>query len=240
MLRQAGKSSARSDDVSLLSSRTPSGGSSSSGTAAASLPAPPATMAPADIVSSTAFAKRFEVLFCGRVTVPHKNAPPALIDECILKLGRLQSSESSMREGDTLGLRDGLKTLAVPSNGPKSRDHRDGPTGSPTTKHPVLFKRDPSFPCLQALDENGLSPEISQTITTDSHISLRGVRPSSQQENRTMLFMVIFKIYTHVHTLLEEICNKQEMIVRILKCMYRVEKTKNAFYFCNKNCFMIT
>lgn len=31
------------------------------------------------------FAKKFEVLFCGRVTVAHKNAPPALIDECIEK-----------------------------------------------------------------------------------------------------------------------------------------------------------
>ncbi|XP_044273669.1 TBC1 domain family member 1 isoform X3 [Varanus komodoensis] len=31
------------------------------------------------------FSKKFEVLFCGRVTVAHKNAPPALIDECIEK-----------------------------------------------------------------------------------------------------------------------------------------------------------
>lgn len=34
------------------------------------------------------FAKKFEVLFCGRVTVAHKNAPPALIDECIEKFNR--------------------------------------------------------------------------------------------------------------------------------------------------------
>ncbi|KAJ7326663.1 hypothetical protein JRQ81_016422 [Phrynocephalus forsythii] len=31
------------------------------------------------------FRKKFEVLFCGRITVAHKNAPPALIDECIEK-----------------------------------------------------------------------------------------------------------------------------------------------------------
>lgn len=191
VLRQAGKSSARNDDVSVLSGRRPSGGSSSSETGAASLSTTPAAMAPADILPSTTFAKRFEVLFCGRLTVPHKNAPPALIDECILKLSHLQISESNMREGDALGLRDGLKTLAVPSNGLKNRDDLDGSTGSPTTKHPVSLKRDPSFPYLQALDENGLSPEISQTITTDSHINLTGVRPSGQQENRTMLFMEI-------------------------------------------------
>ncbi|XP_019381693.1 PREDICTED: TBC1 domain family member 1 isoform X2 [Gavialis gangeticus] len=35
--------------------------------------------------SEDPFAKKFEVLFCGRVTVAHKNAPPALIDECIEK-----------------------------------------------------------------------------------------------------------------------------------------------------------
>uniref|UniRef100_A0A8D0SHS4 TBC1 domain family member 1 n=1 Tax=Sus scrofa TaxID=9823 RepID=A0A8D0SHS4_PIG len=29
------------------------------------------------------FAKKFEVLFCGRVAVAHRKAPPALIDECI-------------------------------------------------------------------------------------------------------------------------------------------------------------
>ncbi|KAM5192927.1 TBC1 domain family member 1 [Mantella aurantiaca] len=32
-----------------------------------------------------AFSKKFEVLFCGRVIVAHKKAPPALIDECIDK-----------------------------------------------------------------------------------------------------------------------------------------------------------
>uniref|UniRef100_A0A674N7L3 TBC1 domain family member 4 n=1 Tax=Takifugu rubripes TaxID=31033 RepID=A0A674N7L3_TAKRU len=130
-----------------------------------------------DLLFSTNFAKRFEVLFCGRVTVPHKNAPPALIDECIVKF-------------NTLGLRDGLKTLVVPANGLKSIDVHDGSTGSPTTgKHPVLFKRAPSFPCLQALDENGLSPEICQAITTESHLHLTGVQPTSQQQNSNMLFM---------------------------------------------------
>ncbi|XP_027691997.1 TBC1 domain family member 1 isoform X2 [Vombatus ursinus] len=35
------------------------------------------------------FAKKFEVLFCGRVTVAHKKAPPALIDECIEKFNHV-------------------------------------------------------------------------------------------------------------------------------------------------------
>ncbi|NXS08528.1 TBCD1 protein, partial [Neodrepanis coruscans] len=41
------------------------------------------------------FSKKFEVLFCGRVTVAHKNAPPALIDECIEKFNRASSTKSS-------------------------------------------------------------------------------------------------------------------------------------------------
>ncbi|TWW59369.1 TBC1 domain family member 1 [Takifugu flavidus] len=186
VLRKAGKSSARNDNVSKL----PSGGSGSSETGGSSLSTIPTTV-DSDLLFSTNFAKRFEVLFCGRVTVPHKNAPPALIDECIVKFSQLQNSVVSLREGDTLGLRDGLKTLVVPANGLKSIDVHDGSTGSPTTgKHPVLFKRAPSFPCLQALDENGLSPEICQAITTESHLHLTGVQPTSQQQNSTMLFMV--------------------------------------------------
>lgn len=199
MLRKAGKSSARDDNVSKLSGR----GSSSSETGGSSLSTTPTTVASADLVFSTNFAKRFEVLFCGRVTVPHKNAPPALIDECIVKFSQLQNSGESVREGDTLGLKDGLKMFVVPANGLKGRDVHDGSTGSPTTgKPPVLFKRPPSFPCLQALDENGLSPEICQAITAESHIHLTGVQPTSQQENSSMLFMVMLSTYSHAHTLL--------------------------------------
>uniref|UniRef100_A0A8C1B6I7 TBC1 domain family member 4 n=1 Tax=Cyprinus carpio carpio TaxID=630221 RepID=A0A8C1B6I7_CYPCA len=40
------------------------------------------------------FAKKFEVLFCGRVVVAHKKAPPALIDECIEKFGRVSVTGS--------------------------------------------------------------------------------------------------------------------------------------------------
>uniref|UniRef100_A0A7N8Y2J8 TBC1 domain family member 1 n=1 Tax=Mastacembelus armatus TaxID=205130 RepID=A0A7N8Y2J8_9TELE len=125
-LRQAGKSSARSNDITTIS----------------------------------AFAKKFEVLFCGRVSVAHKKAPPALIDECIEKFSQF---------GDV----------------------GNGDAGSPTPgKRPVLFKKDPSFPCLQALDENGLSPEISHTNTTDGLARSAEVQPTSLQENRTMLFTV--------------------------------------------------
>lgn len=71
-LRQAGKSSARHEDA---PSSLPSNGQTDA-----------SYYTTAD--AATAFAKKFEVLFCGRVVVAHKKAPPALIDECIEKFGR--------------------------------------------------------------------------------------------------------------------------------------------------------
>uniref|UniRef100_A0A8D3AHC8 TBC1 domain family member 4 n=1 Tax=Scophthalmus maximus TaxID=52904 RepID=A0A8D3AHC8_SCOMX len=125
-LRQAGKSSARNNDTAAISNKT----------------------------STRAFSKKFEVLFCGRVSVAHRKAPPALIDECIEKFSKLHGSGTTDEGG----------------NGGRLRD--------------------PSFPCLQALDENGLSPEISHTNTTDAHTCSAEVQPTSLQENRTMLFTV--------------------------------------------------
>ncbi|XP_032399269.1 TBC1 domain family member 1 isoform X3 [Etheostoma spectabile] len=191
-LRQAGKSSARNDDITTISNKTSTGGSDSSEKCFSSFSTMTTSAAPSAAVSPTAFSKKFEVLFCGRVSVAHKKAPPALIDECIEKFSQLHGSGTSSKEGNSGGLVGGLRrVLAFQSNGLESSGNGNGAARSPTTgKHPVLFKRDPSFPCLQALDENGLSPEISHTNTTDSHTHSAGIQPTSLQENRTMLFTV--------------------------------------------------
>uniref|UniRef100_A0A4W6BLM4 TBC1 domain family member 1 n=1 Tax=Lates calcarifer TaxID=8187 RepID=A0A4W6BLM4_LATCA len=170
-LRQAGKSSARSNDITALPNKTSTGGSDP---------------------SEPAFAKKFEVLFCGRVSVAHKKAPPALIDECIEKFSQLHGSGTTDKGGNGGGLMGGLRrALAFQSNGLGSGAVGNGAAGSPTTgRRPVLFKRDPSFPCLQDLDENGLSPEISHNNTTDVLARSPEVQPTSLQENRTMLFTV--------------------------------------------------
>uniref|UniRef100_A0A8C6LDM0 TBC1 domain family member 1 n=1 Tax=Nothobranchius furzeri TaxID=105023 RepID=A0A8C6LDM0_NOTFU len=140
-LRQAGKSSARNNELTTDSSKT--------------------TITPISAVSPTTFAKKFEVLFCGRVSVAHKKAPPALIDECIEKFSKLHGSGSSDKGGNGGRLVDGLR---------RALSH--------------------SFPSLDALDENGLSPEISNADTTDLFNSPAKVQPTSLQENRTMLFTV--------------------------------------------------
>ncbi|AWP05654.1 putative TBC1 domain family member 1 [Scophthalmus maximus] len=164
-LRQAGKSSARNNDTAAISNKTSTRGT---------------------------FSKKFEVLFCGRVSVAHRKAPPALIDECIEKFSKLHGSGTTDEGGNGGRLVGGLRrALTFQSNGLGSGAVDNGAAWSPTTsKRPVLFKRDPSFPCLQALDENGLSPEISHTNTTDAHTCSAEVQPTSLQENRTMLFTV--------------------------------------------------
>ncbi|XP_039468856.1 TBC1 domain family member 1 isoform X1 [Oreochromis aureus] len=193
-LRQAGKSSARNNDITTVSNKasTGSGGSDSSETWISSLSTTTTSMAPAAAVSPTAFSKKFEVLYCGRVSVAHKKAPPALIDECIEKFSQLRGSGTADKGANDGGLVGGLKrALTFQSNGLGSGAVSNGAAESPTTgKRPVLFKRDPSFPCLQALDENGLSPEISNSNTTDPRTRSADVQPTSLKENRTMLFMV--------------------------------------------------
>ncbi|XP_028258553.1 TBC1 domain family member 1 isoform X2 [Parambassis ranga] len=188
-LRQAGKTSARNDDITTDSSKTSTGstGSDSSETCFSSLSITTTSIGPT-VVSPTAFAKKFEVLFCGRVSVAHKKAPPALIDECIEKFSQLHGSGSTDKGGLVGGLR---RALTFQSNGLGSSGIGNGATGSPTTgRRPFLFKRDFSFPSLQGLDENGLSPEISNTNTTDLLTPSAKVQPTSLQENRTMLFTV--------------------------------------------------
>ncbi|XP_006787327.1 TBC1 domain family member 1 isoform X2 [Neolamprologus brichardi] len=193
-LRQAGKSSARNNDITTVSNKasTGSGGSDSSETWISSLSTTTTSMAPAAAVSPTAFAKKFEVLYCGRVSVAHKKAPPALIDECIEKFSQLRGSGTADKGANDGGLVGGLKrALTFQSNGLGSGAVSNGAAECPTSgKRPILFKRDPSFPCLQALDENGLSPEISNSNTTDPQTRSADVQPTSLKENRTMLFMV--------------------------------------------------
>ncbi|KAK1792536.1 hypothetical protein P4O66_012474 [Electrophorus voltai] len=214
-LRQASKSSARQEEAPAAAA-LPGDGHHSNGCQYS-----PDT--------ATAFAKKFEVLFCGRVVVAHKHAPPALIDECIEKFGRAGGANSlaagirrafsltqvrhvhrggryvSMFFKSLILIYSLIKMLnAEPPPPPMSRAdlprirparqrgetwvHRELATRVTSEgwggggQKPLFFRRDPSFPTLQALDENGLSPELQRRAA--------GVQPTSLQENRTMLFMI--------------------------------------------------
>ncbi|XP_015231725.1 PREDICTED: TBC1 domain family member 1 isoform X1 [Cyprinodon variegatus] len=189
-LRHAGKSSARSSDISGDSTKTStSSESSDSSETCLSVSSSSNTSAPTSAVSPSTFAKKFEVLFCGRVSVAHKKAPPALIDECIEKFSLLHSSGTTDKGGG--GLVDGLKrAFTFPSAGLVNGSVRNGTAGNATTgSTSAQLKRDSSFPSLH-LDENGLCPEISNNNTKDPITSSTSVQPTSLQENRTMLFTV--------------------------------------------------
>lgn len=199
-LRLAGKSSARNNDITVDPNKT------STGTGGVDSPETFVSSStnssdPTSAVSPTTFAKKFEVLFCGRVSVAHKKAPPALIDECIEKFSQLHGSGTTDKGGNSGGLVDGLRrALSFQSSELGGGSVRNGAAGGAASgTQPVLFKRDPNFPSLHALDENGLSPEISNTNTTDSFCSSTKVQPTSLQENRTMLFTVIFFQYHSCH-----------------------------------------
>lgn len=128
--------------------------------------------------SAVTFAKKFEVLFCGRVVVADRKAPPALIDECIEKFSRAS--------GGIGGLAAGIRrvlSLQPTANGVQVGEGRKI----------AFFQRDPSFPSLQALDENGLSPELRKRNANGAC----GVQPTSIQENRTMLFTVHHLKHAH-------------------------------------------
>ncbi|XP_022537448.2 TBC1 domain family member 1 isoform X1 [Astyanax mexicanus] len=162
-LRQASKSSARQEDTTAK----PNDNHQDNGRHDAPLSLPPGADA------ATAFAKKFEVLFCGRVVVAQKNAPPALIDECIEKFGR-----ASVTGSLAAGIRRAFSLTQVMNGGSEGGDGGG--------KKPLFFRRDPSFPSLHALDENGLSPELQRRSVNGA----AGVQPTSLQENRTMLFTI--------------------------------------------------
>lgn len=125
--------------------------------------------------NTVTFAKKFEVLFCGRVVVAHRKAPPALIDECIEKFSRASGGIGGL----AAGIRRALSLQPTP-NGVQT-----GAGEGILNRKAAFFQREPSLPPLQPQDENGLSPEPN----TDGTGSC-GVRPTSIQENRTMLFTV--------------------------------------------------
>uniref|UniRef100_A0A8D2I0N5 TBC1 domain family member 1 n=1 Tax=Urocitellus parryii TaxID=9999 RepID=A0A8D2I0N5_UROPR len=115
------------------------------------------------------FAKKFEVLFCGRVTVAHKKAPPALIDECIEKFNHVSCNQRAdwtgpeprrpMRKSFS---QPGLRSLAF------RKEFQDANL------------RSGSF--FSSFEEN----DIENHLISGHNI----VQPTDIEENRTMLFTI--------------------------------------------------
>ncbi|XP_021066080.1 TBC1 domain family member 1 isoform X4 [Mus pahari] len=119
------------------------------------------------------FAKKFEVLFCGRVTVAHKKAPPALIDECIEKFNHVSCGR---------------------------RPDWDAPTGQPSAPGPRPMRKSFSQPGLRSLafrkefQDASLRSSTFSSFDNDIENHLIGghnvVQPTDMEENRTMLFTI--------------------------------------------------
>ncbi|XP_058402858.1 TBC1 domain family member 1 isoform X4 [Diceros bicornis minor] len=145
------------------------------------------------------FAKKFEVLFCGRVTVAHKKAPPALIDECIEKFNHVscsrkaefdlgsQNSKTTNPEGG-FSFTDKFRSVLQPvGNGEQGRRPMRKSFSQPGLRS-LAFKKEfqdgslRSSSFFSSFEEN----DIENHLISGHNI----VQPTDIEENRTMLFTI--------------------------------------------------
>lgn len=145
------------------------------------------------------FAKKFEVLFCGRVSVAHKKAPPALIDECIEKFNHIscsrkadfdlvsQNSETPNPVGG-FAFTDRFRTVHQPSGKGEQGQRPMRKSFSQPGLRSLAYKKefqDRSFRSnsfFSSFEEN----DIENHLISGHNI----VQPTDIEENRTMLFTI--------------------------------------------------
>ncbi|XP_063579442.1 TBC1 domain family member 1 isoform X18 [Pongo abelii] len=127
------------------------------------------------------FSKKFEVLFCGRVTVAHKKAPPALIDECIEKFNHVSGSRGSESVRP-----DPPHAAPTGSQEPGRRPMRK--SFSQPGLRSLAFRKE-----LQdgGLRSSGFFSSFEESDIENHLISGHNiVQPTDIEENRTMLFTI--------------------------------------------------
>ncbi|KAM6136217.1 TBC1 domain family member 1 isoform 2-T2 [Phoenicopterus ruber ruber] len=149
------------------------------------------------------FAKKFEVLFCGRVTVARKNAPPALIDECIEKFNRASCTEksdfnSSSQQHETANNFGGFsfsnKFLSVfqPLVSEEEEKRPIRKSFSQPGLRSFAFKKDlqegshRSNSFVRSFEEDAISLNLKSQLIYGHSV----VQPTDIAENRTMLFTI--------------------------------------------------
>uniref|UniRef100_A0A8C9L8N0 TBC1 domain family member 1 n=1 Tax=Pavo cristatus TaxID=9049 RepID=A0A8C9L8N0_PAVCR len=127
------------------------------------------------------FAKKFEVLFCGRVTVAHKNAPPALIDECIEKFNHASFSFSNK-----------FRSVFQPLMGEEEEKRPIRKSFSQPGLRSLAFKKDfqegshRSNSFVRSFEEDAISLNLKSQLIYGHSV----VQPTDIAENRTMLFTI--------------------------------------------------
>ncbi|XP_039919901.1 TBC1 domain family member 1 isoform X3 [Hirundo rustica] len=149
------------------------------------------------------FAKKFEVLFCGRVTVAHKNAPPALIDECIEKFNRASCAEnsdlnSSSQQHETANNFGGfsfsskLRSVFQPLVNEEEAKRPIRKSFSQPGLRSFAFKKDfqegslRSSSFVRSFEEDAISLNLKSQLIYGHSV----VQPTDIAENRTMLFTI--------------------------------------------------
>uniref|UniRef100_A0A8C3NZF7 TBC1 domain family member 1 n=1 Tax=Cyanoderma ruficeps TaxID=181631 RepID=A0A8C3NZF7_9PASS len=149
------------------------------------------------------FAKKFEVLFCGRVTVAHKNAPPALIDECIEKFNRASCAknsdfDSSSQQHETANNFGGfsfsskLRSVFQPLVNEEEEKRPIRKSFSQPGLRSFAFKKDfqegslRSNSFVRSFEEDAISLNLKSQLIYGHSV----VQPTDIAENRTMLFTI--------------------------------------------------
>ncbi|XP_032541854.1 TBC1 domain family member 1 isoform X4 [Chiroxiphia lanceolata] len=149
------------------------------------------------------FAKKFEVLFCGRVTVAHKNAPPALIDECIEKFNRASCTKnsdfnSSSQQHETANNFGGFsfsskfRSVFQPLVSEEEEKRPIRKSFSQPGLRSFAFKKDfqegshRSDNFVRSFEEDAISLNLKSQLIYGHSV----VQPTDIAENRTMLFTI--------------------------------------------------
>ncbi|NXV14083.1 TBCD1 protein, partial [Cepphus grylle] len=149
------------------------------------------------------FAKKFEVLFCGRVTVAHKNAPPALIDECIEKFNRasctkksdLNSSSQQPETANNFGgfsFSNKFRSVFQPLVSEEEEKRPIRKSFSQPGLRSFAFKKDlqegshRSNSFVRSFEEDAISLNLKSQLIYGHSV----VQPTDIAENRTMLFTI--------------------------------------------------
>ncbi|NWZ41612.1 TBCD1 protein, partial [Brachypodius atriceps] len=149
------------------------------------------------------FAKKFEVLFCGRVTVAHKNAPPALIDECIEKFNHASCTKnsdfnSSSQQHETANNFGGfsfsskLRSVFQPLVNEEEEKRPIRKSFSQPGLRSFAFKKDfqegslRSNSFVRSFEEDAISLNLKSQLIYGHSV----VQPTDIAENRTMLFTI--------------------------------------------------
>ncbi|XP_064367379.1 TBC1 domain family member 1 isoform X6 [Dromaius novaehollandiae] len=149
------------------------------------------------------FAKKFEVLFCGRVTVAHKNAPPALIDECIEKFNHASGTKKSdfnslSQQHETtdnsggFSFSDRFRSVFHPLVSEEEEKRPIRKSFSQPGLRSFAFKKDiqegnrRSNSFVRSFEEDAISLNLKSQLIYGRSV----VQPTDIAENRTMLFTI--------------------------------------------------